>query len=249
MPQRSQRCAAATSASAYPQRQEKGRSVTAEEWSATRLSLLVAAAAVCGSLPFAIPIAFLLARWRSPVRSLLETLVSLPLVLPPVVTGYLLLLAFGRRGPIGAFLEQTFGLRVTFTWLGAALAAAVVGFPLMVRAIRLAFDGIDPRLEAAARGLGAGRWDAFVSVSLPLALPGVVSGAVLAFARSLGEFGATILVAGNIPGQTRTIPLAIFTEVNRPDGMPTAARLVVLSILLALAALLVSERLERRAHG
>jgi len=189
---------------------------------------------------------YLLARWSSPARSILEVIVNLPLVLPPVVTGYLLLVTFAPGGPLGGLLERWLGLRIVFTWLGAALAAAVVSFPLLVRAIRLAFQAVDPRLELAARSLGASRLDAFFSVSLPLARRGVIAGATLAFARGLGEFGATIMVAGNIVGQTQTVSLAIFSFYNRPDGLPQVWRLVAISLLLAAGALFVSEWLERR---
>jgi molybdate transport system permease protein len=198
------------------------------------------------SLPFGVGLAYLLARGRFWGRRLLELLVDLPLVLPPVVTGYLLLVALGPRGPIGALLERWFGARLVFNWEAAALASAVVSFPLLVRAARIAFEEIDPRLSAAARSLGAGRFDAFVSVSLPLAWRGIVAGMLLAFAPSLGEFGATIMVAGNIEGQTRTIPLALYSLVNRPGGVEQSWRLVVVSILLAAAALVVSALIERR---
>lgn len=217
-----------------------------EEASALWLSLRVSAVAVLAGMPPAVLVAYLLARGRFRARWALDTLVNLPLVLPPVVTGYLLLVLFGRRGPVGAFLYETFGIRVAFTWQAAALAAAVVGFPLMVRAVRLAFQGIDPRLESAARSLGAGPVAAFLTVTLPLGFRGIVAGAVLGFARALGEFGATIVVAGNIPGVTRTIPLAIFSQIQRPGGIADSWRLVALSILLACAALAAGEWLEHR---
>lgn len=217
-----------------------------EEWDAFALSARVAVCAVLLSLPLGIAVGYLFARRWFPGKWLLETAVNLPLVLPPVVTGYVLLVLFGRNGPLGAFLEQTFGFRIVFTWMAAALAAAVVGFPLMVRAIRLAFEGVDPRLEAAARSLGASGIAAFFTVSLPLAYRGVAAGSMLAFARSLGEFGATIMIAGNIPGQTQTIPLAVYSAVQRPGGLETGWRLIVLSVALAAVALIISEWLERR---
>jgi molybdate transport system permease protein len=214
--------------------------LTSAEWSALRLSFQVAALASIGSLPLAIAAGYFLARRRFFGKWLVELLVDLPLVLPPVVTGYLLLVGFGPQGPIGQILTGWFGVKIVFTWLGAALAAAVVSFPLMVRAIRLAFQGVDPRFEMAARGLGASRVGAFFTVALPLARRGLIAGFVLAFARSLGEFGATIMVAGNIEGRTRTIPLAIYTLFSQPDGMAGTWRLVGLSVLLACAALVAS---------
>jgi molybdate transport system permease protein len=220
--------------------------LTAEEWSAVKLSCQVACCAATIGLPLAVLIGYWLARSRFPAKWLVDAVVNIPLVLPPVVTGYLLLIAFSPRGPIGGPLASWLGIRLVFSWSGAVLAAAVVSFPLMVRAIRLAFQQTDPRLEAAARSLGAGPVTAFVTVALPLARRGLIAGWMLAFARSLGEFGATIMVAGNIAGQTRTIPLAIFSLTNQPGGIDQAWRLVVLSILLACAALVVSELLERR---
>jgi molybdate transport system permease protein len=217
-----------------------------DEWSAVRLSFQVALIAVVVSLPLAVTVGYVLARWQSRFKWLVEVLVNLPLVLPPVVTGYVLLRLFAPRGPVGRLLESWFGVSIVLTWWGAALAAAVVSFPLMVRAIRLAFQAVDPRLEMAARGLGAGRFDSFWSVTLPLARSGVLAGCVLAFARSLGEFGATIMVAGNIVGETQTIPLAIFSYSNRPGGESDVLRLAILSIVLAALALLASEWLERR---
>jgi molybdate transport system permease protein len=218
----------------------------AEEWTALRLSFQVAACASAAGLPPAIAVGYGLARGRFAGKWLVEAAVNLPLVLPPVVTGYLLLLCLAPRGPLGAILQNWFGVKIVFTWWAAAVASMVMGFPLMVRAIRLAFQAVDPRLERVARTLGAGRWATFFTVSLPLARRGVVAGAVLAFARSLGEFGATIMVAGNIEGQTRTIPLAVYTLANQPDGMGQAWRLVMLSILLSCGALAASEFLERR---
>jgi len=220
--------------------------LTPTEWIALRLSLQVALCSALVSLPFAIFAGYLLARFQFLGKWLVEVLIDLPLVLPPVVSGYLLLVSFGPHGPIGSILSGWLGIKIVFTWLGAAMASAVVSFPLMVRAIRLAFQGVDPRFEMAARGLGAGRLRAFFTVALPLARRGLVAGFMLAFARSLGEFGATIMVAGNIEGRTRTIPLAIYALTNQPDGMGGAWRLVGLSILLACAALVASEWLERR---
>lgn len=211
------------------------------------LTFWVALTAVAISLPPAIVGGYLLARWQHPARWVIETLVNLPLVIPPVVTGYLLLTVFGRSGPLGRWLEQI-GLRIAFDWKGAVLAAAVVSFPLMIRATRIAFAGMDMRLEAAARSLGASRLDTFMTISLPLAWRGILSGAVLGFARSLGEFGATIMIAGNIPGATRTIPLAIYSEVQRPGGLAGAGALVGLSIAIAAVALGLSEWLERRGR-
>jgi molybdate transport system permease protein len=216
------------------------------EWEAIGLSLRVALASVVGSLPFGLAVAWLLARRSFPGKWLVDGLVHLPLVVPPVVVGYGLLVLFGRRGPVGAWLYDTFGVTLIFTWKGAALAAAVMGFPLMVRAIRLSLEAVDRRLEAAARTLGAGRFDVFLTVTLPLALPGVLVGAVLAFARGLGEFGATIIFVGNIPGQTRTIPIAIYTLTQQPDGDTAALRLSALALLLSLAALVASELVAQR---
>ncbi len=221
--------------------------LTPEEWTALRLSFQVAVCSALAGLPLAVAIGYLLARASFWGKWLVQTLVHLPLVLPPVVTGYLLLVCFSPHGPIGSLLSDLFGVRIVFTWLGAVLASAVVGFPLMVRSIRLAFQGVDPRLEMAARSLGASRTAAFFTVSLPLARRGLIAGWLLAFARSLGEFGATIMVAGNIEGQTRTIPLAIYSLANRPPGgIGQCWRLVALSVLLACGALAASELLERR---
>jgi len=223
--------------------------LSAEEWSAVRLSCQVACCAATAGLPCAVAIGYWLARSRFPAKWLIDAAVNIPLVLPPVVTGYLLLIGFSPRGPAGQWLESWLGVRIVFTWAGAVLASAVVSFPLLVRSIRLAFQQVDPRLEAAARSLGAGPLTAFLTVTLPLASRGLVAGWMLAFARSLGEFGATIMVAGNIANQTRTIPLAIFSLTNQPGGIDRAWRLVVLSILLACAALIVSEVLERRQRA
>lgn len=220
--------------------------LTLEEWTALWLSLRVSFCAVLLILPLGVALAYLLARGRFWGRRLLELLVDLPLVVPPVVTGYLLLVALGPHGPIGAILERWLGARLVFNWQAAALASAVVSFPLLVRAVRIAFEEVDPRLAAAARSLGAGPFDTFISISLPLAWRGIVAGMVLAFARSLGEFGATIMVAGNIEGQTRTIPLALYSLVQRPGGVEQSWRLVLMSILLAAAALAASAVIERR---
>jgi molybdate transport system permease protein len=220
--------------------------LTHEEWSAVRLSLLVAITATIVSLPFGVGLGYLLARRQFPGKSLVETALSLPLVLPPVVTGYLLLVVVGRKGYVGQHLDYWFGLHVVFTWKAAALASAVMAFPLMVRAIRVAFAEVDVRLEQAARTLGAGPFDTFVTVSLPLARRGVIAGAVLAFARSIGEFGATIMVAGNIPDETQTVPVYIYALLNSPGGMEQSGRLVIVSILIAAAALVTAEYLDRR---
>lgn len=219
--------------------------LTPDQWLAVRLSLLVAGAATLASLPFGVALGWLLSRRRFPGKTVLETAINLPLVLPPVVTGYLLLAAFGRRGWLGAALEQI-GVRLVFDWKGAALAAAVVSFPLLVRSVRIAMAGVDRRLEQAARSLGAGPVDAFFLITLPLAMRGVIAGLVLSFARGLGEFGATVMIAGNIPGQTRTIPLHIYSSLETPGGMEQAWPLVVASIVISAAALVAGENLERR---
>jgi molybdate transport system permease protein len=221
------------------------------EWSAADLaivglSLKVACVGTLASVPFAIVIALVLARGRFWGRSVLNAIVHLPLVMPPVVTGYLLLRLFGRRGPIGAMLEQLFGIVFAFRWTGAALAAAVMGFPLMVRAIRLAIEQVDRRLEDAAASLGASPWWTIATVTLPLALPGVLSGLMLAFAKALGEFGATVTFVSNISGETRTLALAIYTYTQTPDGDAHVWRLATLSIIISFAALLASEALAKR---
>lgn len=220
--------------------------LSSDELSAVRLSVQVSLVAVAVSLPFAVLAGWVLARRRFSGKVVLETAINLPLVLPPVVTGYLLLVSLGRNGWLGGVLDRWFGLRLVFTWQAATLAAAVVAFPLMVRAIRLAFSGVDPRLEAAARTLGAGRLDAFFSVSLPLARRGIIAGCVLGFARSIGEFGATIMIAGNIPGRTQTIPLFIYDRMDTPSGVTGSWRLVVVAVIIAAAALAAGEWLERR---
>ncbi len=227
--------------------------LTDAEWEAILLSLQVALFSVAGSLPFGIAIAWLLARCNFPGKSLLDGIIHVPLVVPPVVVGYGLLVLFGRRGPVGAWLYDHLGITLIFTWKGAALAAAVMAFPLMVRAIRLSIEAVDRKLEAAARTLGASPLDVFASVTLPLALPGVLVGIVLGFARGLGEFGATIIFVGNIPGETRTIPIAIYTLTQDPEGDLPALRLCIISVVLALGALLLSEflarRIDRRIRG
>jgi molybdate transport system permease protein len=218
---------------------------TAEEIDAIRLSLWVASIGIAASLPFGMFIAYALARWRFPGKLLLDGLVHMPLVLPPVVTGYLLLILFGRKGPIGALLEQ-FGIVFSFRWTGAALAAAIMGFPLMVRAIRLSLENTDRRLEDASRTLGASRLTTFFFVTLPLALPGIIAGLVLAFAKALGEFGATITFVSNIPGETRTLPSAIYTFTQIPGGDAGAFRLAAVAVVIALGALVISEVLARK---
>ena len=215
------------------------------EWQAVALSLRVSLVATALSLPFGIAVALALARGRFPGHQVLNGLVHLPLILPPVVTGYLLLLAFGRKGPIGSLLEP-FGLTFAFHWTGAALAAGVMAFPLLVRAIRLSIEAVDPRLEQAAATLGAGPVWVFLTVTLPLILPGVLAGTILAFAKAMGEFGATITFVANIPGQTQTLPSAIYAFLQVPDGEAQAVRLVVISIAIAMLALLGSEYLGRR---
>jgi len=228
-------------------------SLTPDEWIAIRLSIRIAIVATIVALPFGIAIAWLLARKSFWGKSLLDGIVHLPLVLPPVVTGYLLLISFGRRGPIGAFLDTHFGIVFSFRWTGAALACGVMGFPLLVRPIRLSIEAIDRRLEDAAATLGADRLWVFLTVTLPLALPGLIAGMVLCFAKALGEFGATITFVSNIPGETQTLSAAIYTFTQVPGGDAQAGRLVVVAIVIALAALVASEWLARRAgmrfHG
>lgn len=221
----------------------------AEQWEIVLLSLKVSGVAVLGTLPFAFLLAWLLARVAFPGKVLLDGLVHLPLVLPPVVTGWLLLIAFGNEGPIGRLLINWFGTSLLFRWTGAALAAAVMALPLMVRAMRLSIEAVDRRLEGAARTLGAGPWHVFLSITLPLSLPGIVAGLVLGLARSLGEFGATITFVSNIPGETRTLPLAIYSALQMPGGEEAATRLALISVALSLAALLASEMLARRSLG
>jgi molybdate transport system permease protein len=209
------------------------------------LSLRVGVASVVASLPFAIATAWLLARREFPGKTLFDAIVHLPLVVPPVVVGYALLLAFGRNGPLGQLLEPL-GITFAFRWTGAALASAVMGFPLVVRAIRLSMEAIDPRLESAGRTLGAGPWRVFFTVTLPLAWPGLLTGTLLGFARALGEFGATITFVSNIPGETRTLPLAIYGATQVPGGDAEALRLSIIAVAISLVALALSERLARR---
>jgi molybdate transport system permease protein len=211
-----------------------------------RLSLLVGGVATLATLPVAFALAWLLARARFPGKVLLDGVIHLPLVVPPVVTGWLLLLAFAPAGPLGSVLERWFGASVMFRWTGAAIAAGVMALPLMVRAIRLSLEAVDQRLEQAARTLGAGRWRSFATITLPLALPGVLAGAVLGFARSLGEFGATITFVSNVPGETQTLPLAIYAALQRPDGESAVWQLAAISVAISLVALIVSETLVRR---
>lgn len=220
-----------------------------DEWIAIELSLRVAGLATLASLPIGIATALVLARGRFYGKSLIDGLVHLPLVLPPVVTGYVLLLTFGRKGPVGAWLADTFGIVFSFRWTGAALACAVMGFPLMVRAIRLTIESIDQRLEDAAATLGASRFWVFMTVTLPLAAPGIIAGAVLCFAKALGEFGATITFVSNIPGETQTIPAAIYNYTQVPGGDAGAFRLSMIAVVIALCALVASEVLARRATG
>jgi len=221
--------------------------LTPEEWQVLVLSLKVSGVAMAAALPLAFVLAWVLARWRFPGKVLLDALVHLPLVLPPVVTGWLLLIAFGTNGPLGRFLAEWLGLTFIFRWTGAALAAAVMALPLMVRAMRLSIEAVDRRLESAARTLGAGRWRTFASVTLPLAMPGVLAGLVLGLARSIGEFGATITFASNIPGETQTLPLAIYSALQMPGSEWQVTRLAVLSILVSVVALMASEWLARRS--
>jgi molybdate transport system permease protein len=219
-----------------------------EEWQAVRLSVEVAARSVAVSLLPAIAVAWLLARGRFPGRMLLDALVHLPLVVPPVVVGWGLLMLFGIRGPIGAPLHDWFGIRLVFTTEGAALATAVMSFPLIVRAVRLGLEAVDPGLEAAARTLGAGPVDRFMTVTLPLMSPGILAGTVTAFAAGLGEFGAVITFASNIPGETQTLPLAIYSATQTPGGEGVAARLAFVSFTLAVGGLLLAEVIARRMH-
>ncbi|HYC56743.1 MAG TPA: molybdate ABC transporter permease subunit [Candidatus Binatia bacterium] len=219
------------------------------EWSAIRLSMNVALRSVVLNLPLAMMVAWVLARRRFRGRALLDAFVHLPLVLPPVVVGYGLLLIFGSRGPIGSILAERLGIHLAFTPSGAALATAVMTFPLMVRTIRLSLEAVDPGLEEAARTLGAGRIDRFFSITLPLMAPGVLSGAILAFAAGLGEFGAVITFVSNIPGHTQTLPLAMYTALQSPGGEETAAKLAVVSFTLALIGLIASELVGRRVRA
>ena len=218
------------------------------EIEALKLSLRVSLWAVCLSLPLGILVAWVLSRKSFPGRVLIDGIVHLPLIVPPVVVGYILLLAFGRRGFIGSWLWETFEISISFSWKGAALAAGIMAFPLMVRSIRLGLDAVDPKLEQAAKTLGASSFGVFFSVTMPLILQSILTGAILAFARCLGEFGATITFVSNIPGETRTLPLALYTAVQSPGGEIAALRLVVISVVIALVALLISEFLSRKAR-
>jgi molybdate transport system permease protein len=222
--------------------------LSANETEALYLSLSVAARSVFFGLPFAVLLAWVLTRRRFLGRTVLDAFVHLPLVLPPVVVGYLLLLLFGARGPIGAWLERAFGVELIFTRNGAALATAVMSFPLMVRAIRISLENVDRGLEDAARTLGAGALDRFATITLPLTLPGVLAGAITAFSAALGEFGAVITFVSNIPGETRTLPLALYSALQTPGGDNAAARLALISVVLGLAGLMVSEWFARRVR-
>ena len=227
--------------------------ISPTEWTAILLSLRVATVATLVATPIAVAVAWLLARREFWGKTLLDAAIHLPLVLPPVVTGYLLLLTFGRRGAVGAWLADHFGLVFAFRWTGAALACGIMSFPLLVRPIRLSIEAVDRRLEQAAATLGAAPWQLFLTVTLPLALSGVLAGMVLGFAKALGEFGATITFVSNIPGETQTISSAIYALIQTPDGDAAAMRLVVISVLLAMAALVASEwfarRVRLRLHG
>jgi len=217
------------------------------EWTALALSVKVGLWSVAGVLPLAFALAYVLARGRFPGKALLDAVVHLPLVLPPVVTGFALLLAFGRTGWAGILLDRVFGTTVLFRWTGAAVAAAIMALPLVVRAMRLSIEAVDRRLETAARTLGASRWRVFATITLPLSLPGVIAGAVLGIARSVGEFGATITFVSSIPGETQTLPLLINSLLQVPGGEAAALRLSGVAVALSLAALLVSDRLARAA--
>jgi molybdate transport system permease protein len=216
-----------------------------EEWTAVRLSVRVATVAMLVSLPFGIGVAYVLARQKFPGKSLVDGIVLLPLILPPVVTGYLLLLTFGRRGLVGSFLAERFGIVFSFRWTGAALACGVMGFPLMVRAIRLSIEAVDRRLEEAAGTLGARPLWVFAFVTLPLIMPGIIAGMILSFAKAMGEFGATITFVSNIPGETQTLPSAIYTLTQVPGGEAGALRLTLVSIAISMAALVLSELMAR----
>jgi molybdate transport system permease protein len=224
----------------------EGWHLTLMEWEVLGLSLKVSFLAVAVSLPAGIGAAWVLSRYRFPGKGLVDGLIHLPLVLPPVVTGYLLLVLLGRKGIIGGFLYNTFGITLAFTWKGAAVAAAVMAFPLLVRAVRLSADAVDPGLEDAARTLGAGRLRVFFTITLPLMVPGIITGTILAFARSLGEFGATITFVSNIRGETQTLPLALYSLTQVPDGEAGALRLCIISVALAMTALVLSEWMAKR---
>lgn len=221
--------------------------LSADEWSIIGLSLKIGLTAVAAMLPISLALAYILARVRFPGLLLLDALVHLPLVVPPVVTGWLLLLLFGVNGPVGLWLESWFGVSVLFRWTGAAIAAAIMAMPLMVRAMRLSIESVDRRLEDAAATLGAGRWRVFRTITLPLSLPGIAAAMVLGFARSIGEFGATITFVSNIPGETRTLPIAIYGALQMPGAEAEVTRLAIMSVLLSLGALLASELMARRA--
>jgi molybdate transport system permease protein len=223
--------------------------LSAEDWSIVALSLRVSLVAVFATLPFAFALAWLLARGRFPGKLLIDALVHLPLVLPPVVVGWLLLLAMGPLGPIGQWLDSWFGVSVMFRWTGAAIAAGIMALPLMVRAIRLSIEGVDRRIEDAARTLGASATYSFFTILLPLSLPGVLTAIILGFARTIGEFGATITFVSNVPGETRTLPIAIYGALQVPGGDATVWRLALISIALSLIALVLSEALSRRVHA
>jgi molybdate transport system permease protein len=227
--------------------------ITPEEWTAIELSLRVAVVATLVSTPLGIAVACLLARRNFWGKALLDALIHLPLVLPPVVTGYLLLLTFGRRGAVGEFLDHYFGVVFSFRWTGAALACGVMSFPLLVRPMRLSIEAIDRRLEQAAGTLGAAPWQVFLTVTLPLALPGILAGMIMGFAKALGEFGATITFVSNIPGETQTISSAIYSLIQTPSGDTAALRLVIISVIMSVGALVASEffarRALRRVHG
>lgn len=222
--------------------------LTPAEWQIVALSLQVGGAAVAVTLPIAFGLAWLLARGSFPGKVLLDGLIHLPLVLPPVVTGLVLLLVFGAQGPAGAWMREIFGVSLAFHWTGAALAAAVMAIPLVVRPIRLSFEAVDRGLEQAAATLGAAPWQVFLRITLPLAAPGIVAGAFLGFARAFGEFGATVTFAGSIPGETQTLPVAIYASLQRAEGETSAVRLAVISVAVAVAAILAAEACNRRLH-
>ncbi|KQS04373.1 molybdenum ABC transporter permease [Sphingomonas sp. Leaf357] len=221
--------------------------LTPDEWGIVALTLQVGGVALLVTLPIAFALAWALARGRFRGKLLLDAVVHLPLVVPPVVTGWLLLIAFAPTGPVGAVLQNWFGVSVLFRWTGAAIASSIMALPLMVRAMRLSIEAVDRRLENAAATLGAGRWRVFATITLPLSMPGVLAGAVLGFARSIGEFGATITFVSNVPGQTQTLPLAIYSALQRPDGEAMVLRLAAIAVALSLAALVASELLARRS--
>lgn len=226
-----------------------GQVLTPAEWEIVELSLKISLVAVLLTLPVAFAIAYLLARGNFWGKSLVDGVAHLPLVLPPVVTGWLLLLAFGRNGPVGSLLDQWFGISVIFRWTGAAIASGIMALPLMVRAIRLSVEAVDRRLEGVARTLGAGRWRTFATITLPLSWPGIVAALVLGFARAIGEFGATITFVSNIPGETQTLPLAIYGALQVPGAESMVVRLAAISVLLSLAAIIASEQISRRSAG